>query len=332
MKFHSLLLGVSAGTLGLSGVAATQETSSQPAAAPRVVLEEVIVTAERRSESLQTTAISASVLTGADLTKLGVDIVDQLQFVSPGAVINNFGQGIDFNIRGIGKGEHNTQTMTGVITYRDAVPSFPGYFTREPYFDIAHVEILRGPQGTFAGQNSTGGAVFVTSNNPVIAGGHAGYLQGQVGNFNDFGLQGAVNLPINDTMAARIAFNGETRDSFYNITGPWTGSDGALDQGSVRLGFLWQPDDASTVLLKVDYSYLDMGAYPADPVLSANDIFDITANADMKALDRFGRATLKIDHQFSGGTTFRSVTGYQFGNTAYRADLDGTGCRDLQIP
>ena len=332
MKFHSLLLGVSAGTLGLSGVAASQQTPSESAAASRVVLEEVIVTAERRSESLQTTAISASVLSGNDLAKLGVDVVDQLQFVAPGAVINNFGQGIDFNIRGIGKGEHNTQTATGVITYRDSVPSFPGYFTREPYFDIAHVEILRGPQGTFAGQNSTGGAVFVTSNDPVIGGGHAGYLQGQVGNFNDFALQGAVNLPINDTFAARIAFNGETRDSFHDISGPWTGSDGALDQGSVRLGFLWQPDDAWSVLFKADYSYLDMGAYPADPVLSTNDMFDITANADLKALDRFGRATLKVDYRFAGGTTLRSVTGYQDGNTAYRADLDGDGCRDLQVP
>ena len=331
MKFHSLLLGVSAGTLGLSGVAASQETTAGPAAESRTVLEEVIVTAERRSESLHTTAISASVLTGADLAKLGVDVVDQLQFVAPSAVINNFGQGIDFNIRGIGKGEHNTQTTTGVITYRDSVPSFPGYFTREPYFDIAHIEILRGPQGTFAGQNSTGGAVFVTSNDPIINGGHSGYFQGQAGNYADFAIQGAVNLPINDTLAARIAFNGESRESFYNISGPWTGGDGALRSGSVRLGFLWQPDDAWSVLFKADYSYLDMGAYPADPVLSSNDIFNISANSDLKALDRFGRATLKIDRRFAGGTTLRSVTGYQDGNTGYRADLDGTSAGILKF-
>ncbi len=324
MKFHSLLLGVSAGTLGFSGVAATQETSSEPAASSKVVLEEVFVTAERRSESLQKTPISASVLTGDDLTRLGVNVVDQLQFISPSAVINNFGQGIDFNIRGIGKAEHNTQTMTGVITYRDNVATFPGYFTREPYYDIARVEILRGPQGTFVGENATGGAVFVTSNDPVIGGGHDGYLQGQVGNFNDFGLQGAVNLPINDTLAARFAFHGETRDSFYNISGPWTGGDGALDMGSARVGLSWKPNDAWSVLFKADYNYIDMGAFPADPVNSTNDIFDITANGEMRALDRFGRATLKVDYLYPNGTAFRSVTGYQDGNTEYRADLDGT--------
>jgi iron complex outermembrane recepter protein len=322
MKTYSLLLGTSAMTLGWCGVAAGQAAS--PAHAARVELEEVIVTAERRSTSLQTTAIAASVLTGEDLANRGITDVDQLQFIAPSATVNNFGQGIDFNIRGIGKGEHNTQTMTGVITYRDYVPSFPGYFTREPYFDIARVEILRGPQGTFAGQNATGGAVFVTSNDPVIGGGNSGYWQGQLGNYSDFGLQGAINLPINDRLAARVAFNGEARDSFYDIEGPWTGSDGELTQGSLRLGLLWQPNDAWSVLFKADYSYLDLGAYPSDPVQSANDLFEITANADMKAVDEFGRATLKIDYEFAGGMTFRSVSGYQDGNTAYRADLDGT--------
>jgi iron complex outermembrane receptor protein len=313
-----------------TAMSAQAQVAAQSAQAPAVKgqasgkLEEIIVTAERRSETLQTTAIAASVLTGEDLAARGVGVVDQLQFIAPSVTVNNFGQGIDFNIRGIGKGEHNSQTTTGVITYRDAVPSFPGYFTEEPYYDIARVEILRGPQGTFAGQNATGGAVFVTSADPIINGGHTGYIQGQLGNYADFGVQGGVNLPINDTLAARVAFNGETRSSFYDISGPWSGGDGALDSGSVRLGMLWKPDDAWSVLFKADYNYIDMGAYPADPVMATNDMFDISANAKMKALDRFGRAVLKVDYRFSNGMTLRSVTGYQKGNTAYMADLDGT--------
>src|SRR5512138_3636498 len=183
------------------------------------VLEEIVVTAERRRTNLQTTPIAATVMTGERLADSGVVNVDQLQFVSPGATVNNFGQGIDFNIRGIGKAEHNTQTTTGVITYRDGVATFPGYFTAEPYYDIARVEILRGPQGTFVGQNATGGAVFVTSQDPIINGGYRGYIQGQVGNYDDVGAQGALNLPVSDTFAARLAFNAERRDSFYDITG-----------------------------------------------------------------------------------------------------------------
>jgi iron complex outermembrane recepter protein len=332
MKLHSVLLSVSVGTLGWCGLAAAQATPPAPEVKPGTKLEEVIVTAERRSESLQTTAISASVLSGDELANRGVTVVDQLQFISPSVVINNFGQGIDFNIRGIGKGEHNSQTTTGVITYRDSVPSFPGYFTEEPYYDIKSVEILRGPQGTFAGQNATGGAVFVNSNDPIINGGNQGYIAAQIGNYNDLGLQTAVNLPVSDTLAARVAFNGETRASFYDISGPWQGGDGALTEGSMRLGLLWKPSEAWTVLFKADYNYIDMGAYPAGPalasnpppVLATNDLFKLSANAEQRALDKFGRAILKVDYRFDGGTTLRSVTGYQQGNTQYRADLDGT--------
>src|SRR5678816_2499774 len=102
----------------------------------------------------------------------------------PSLTVNNFGQGIDFNIRGIGKAEHNTQTTTGVITYRDGIATFPGYLQGEPYYDIGHVEILRGPQGTFVGQNATGGAVLINSRDPIVGGGYHGYVQGQAGSYN----------------------------------------------------------------------------------------------------------------------------------------------------
>jgi iron complex outermembrane receptor protein len=285
--------------------------------------EEVVVTAERRATNLQRTPIAATVLTGEDLANAGVTSVDQLQFVSPGATVNNFGQGIDFNIRGIGKAEHNSQTTTGVITYRDDVATFAGYFTAEPYYDIGRVEILRGPQGTFVGQNATGGAVFVTSQSPVINGGVHGYLQGSAGNYNYLGAQGAVNLPISDTLAARIAFNADSRDSFYDITGPYTGDDGVRTL-SGRVGLLWEPNSDLSVRFTTDLNYLDLSGYPSDPVNSPNDVFEITQNAEILALDRFMRSVLRADYEFDNGITLRSVTGYQDGNTMYRADLDGT--------
>jgi iron complex outermembrane receptor protein len=283
----------------------------------------IVVTAERRAESLQRTPIAATVMTGDDLANAGVTTVDQLQFISPGATVNNFGQGIDFNIRGIGKAEHNTQTTTGVITYRDGVATFPGYLQGEPYYDIARVEILRGPQGTFVGQNATGGAVFVTSRNPEIGGGYDGYIMGSAGTYEYLGLQGAVNLPISDSLAARVAFNADHRDSFYDITGPYTGDDG-VRTFSGRLGVLWEPTSDLSVLWKLDANYLDLSAYNADPVLATNDEFEITANAELAALDRFARTVLEVNYELAGGMTLRSVTGYQAGSTLYRADLDGS--------
>ena len=292
-------------------------------AAPPPSLEEVVVTAERRSTNLQTTGISASVLSGTDLANKGIMTVDGLQAIAPSVVIENFGQGNNFNIRGIGKGEHNTQTSTGVITYRDGVPTFPGYFQDEPYYDISNVEILRGPQGTFVGQNATGGAVFITETNPSFEGVH-GYVAGQYGNYNDAQLQGAVNLPISDTLAARLAFNSERRDSFYTYIGGYDGNHGDLKEGSFRASFLWKPLDALKVLFKTDYNYIDQGAYPADPATATNDLFHITANAHQLAIDQWVRSVLSADYSFANGTILRSITGYQNGRTSYGGDLDGT--------
>lgn len=320
------MVGVTAGwcsaAVGQTGAAASDNSSGN------TTLGEVVVTAERRRTDLQQTPIAATVLSGGDLANMGVVTVDQLMFATPGATVNNFGQGTDFDIRGIGKGEHNSQTSTGVITYRDGVATFPGYFQEEPYFDVASIEILRGPQGTFGGQNATGGAVLVTTNDPVINGGFHGYVQGQVGNYSDGGVQGAVNLPISDTFAARFAFDSEYRESFYKIAGPdggaYDGNPGNLRAGAARLSLLWQPDASFSVLLKNDYDYLNMGAYPADPYYANNDLFDIGANSPQQALDRFGRSILKINYVLPDGITLRSVSGYQKGVTDYVADLDGT--------
>ena len=131
MEYRPLLLGASALALVWSGAAAAQTAAEPaqdaPAAASAADAEEseIVVTAQRRSENLMTTAVSASVLSGTQLDNKGVANVDALQFAMPSIVVNNFGQGNDFNIRGIGKAEHNTQTTTGVITYRDGVPTFP---------------------------------------------------------------------------------------------------------------------------------------------------------------------------------------------------------------
>ncbi|MEO9132261.1 MAG: TonB-dependent receptor, partial [Sphingomonas sp.] len=240
------------------------------------------------------------------------------------------------------KAEHNTQTTTGVITYRDGVPSFPGYVQGEPYYDVANIQVLRGPQGTIVGQNATGGAVFVNTNDPIIGGGTHGYFNANYGNYNDLGAQGSINLPISDTFAARVAFFGERRDGFYNITGP-TGSpyhhgNNDLHQFAGRVSFLWKPVDGLSILSKTDIGSLNYGAYPASPqgnfpkYLSGTttpnpnyrDLFDITQNSPAAAKDKYVRSILKIDYQFAGGVKFRSVTSYQKANTMYLSDLDGT--------
>jgi iron complex outermembrane receptor protein len=125
-----LRLSLSASVLALvccgGAHAQTSANSGSSASASSGGIEEVVVTAERRSQNLMTTPITASVLTGTDLQNRGVVNVNDLQFLAPNLTVNDLGQGVDFDIRGIGKGEHNSQTPIGVVLYRDGASTFPG--------------------------------------------------------------------------------------------------------------------------------------------------------------------------------------------------------------
>lgn len=317
-----LWITTSAVALMWCGMAHAQ--TAQPADQETATLAEVVVTAERRTTNLQTTAVAASVLTGEQLQNKGVSNIETLQFSMPSVTVQNSGQGNSFNIRGIGKTENNSSVGVGVITYRDGVAVFPAYFQNEPFFDIQSLEVLRGPQGTFAGQNATGGAVFITQRNPDFNG-FGGYVTGQYGNYDDIRIHGAVNLPLGETLAARIAFNKENRDSFYDVIGtPTRGRPGVLDTASIRGSLLWQPTDQLRVLLKSDYTTHDMGGYPTSPVFSPLPLHTIATNGPYAAKDETARTVLNVSYEFANGVTLRSISGAQYGTTMIRSDADGT--------
>jgi iron complex outermembrane receptor protein len=354
-------LSLSASVLALvcCGAAHAQTTTSDTSstAASNGPIEEVVVTGERRSENLMTTPITASVLSGEDLQNRGVVNVNDLQFLAPNLTVNDLGQGIDFDIRGIGKGEHNSQTPIGVVLYRDGASTFPGYLTAEPFYDIKSVEVYRGPQGTFVGQNATGGAVFVTTNDPQLGGGYGGYVQAQYGNYNDAQIQGAVDIPISDTLAVRLSGFGEREDSFYTFTdrnpadacpgGKYVGckpgfQNPGLREAAGRASVLWQPTSALTVSFKYDALYQNFGAAPAVPYSQLlpvgapvapygvpndyhdSNLFHVRADAPEGRLDRMQRGILKIDYVFDSGIKFQSISDYNVGNTRWRTDLDLT--------
>lgn len=318
-------LWITTSAVALLWCGGTQAQEAHASDDPQVSqLGEVVVTAERRTTNLQTTAVAAAVMSGEQLQDKGVSNIETLQFSMPSVTVQNSGQGNSFNIRGIGKTENNSSVGVGVITYRDGVAVFPAYFQNEPFFDIQSVEVLRGPQGTFAGQNATGGAVFITERNPDF-GGLGGYVTAQYGNYDDVRLHGAINLPLGDTLAARLAFNSENRDSFYEVEGtPTRGEVGVLDSKSVRGSLLWTPNDRLRVLLKSDYSVLDMGGYPASPIFLPLPLHTIETNGPYAAKDETARTVLNVSYEFANGITLRSVSGAQYGTTMVRSDLDGT--------
>jgi iron complex outermembrane recepter protein len=288
-------------------------------------LQEIVVTAERRSTDLQTTAVAATVLTGEDLKKMQINTVDNLAFTSPSLTVQSSGENSVINIRGIGRSDAGAQDSSGVLIYRDGVSTTPnGLISDEPYYDIASIEVLRGPQGTFAGQNATGGAIFINEVNPTLDR-VGGFVEGQYGNYNDFRLRAAINLPLTDQLAIRLATDDENRETFFNMSGPWTGNPGNLHETNWRLSTLWQPSDSFSAVLKLDYNYINHGGSPAAPFTGVTkNIFNVASDAYLAGLEKQYRIVLLLSQEFADGITLKSISGYQEGRLSYSLDADGT--------
>ncbi len=334
--FKTLLRSTVSGCLiAVSGTAFAQTTPPQSIAVPTQPapaaaaqpgqLEEIVVSAERRNVNFQKTAIAGTVLTGEDLATKSINTVDQLQFTTPALTVQDAGPNVLLNIRGIGKSDGGIQDNSGVLIYRDGVSASPGgFFAAEPYYDLAGVEVLRGPQGTLAGENATGGALFIRENDPSLDG-ISGTAEGQYGSYNDLRFRGALNIPLTDTLALRIATNDERRDSFYSLSGPWTGSNGQLNEGDGRISLLWQPDSHLKIVLKNDYSYIDYGGLPAGPVTDGTShLFNLTSDAHLSGVEQGERTVLQVGYDFDNGFKLKSISGFQYDRTSYDVDLDGT--------
>src|SRR6202041_104608 len=162
-------------------------------------------TAEKPSTDLQLAPVPASVLTGVDLAARQINTIDNLAFTTPSLTVQSSGENAVINIRGIGKSEAGQQDSSGVLIYRDGVATTPnGLISDEPYYDIDSIEVLRGPQGTFAGQNATGGALFINEANPTLDK-FGGWIEGQLGSYDDVRVRGAINIPLSDQLAIRVA-------------------------------------------------------------------------------------------------------------------------------
>lgn len=302
-------------------------------------LQEVVVTAERRQENLQTTAISAMVLNSRDLVQKGVVTLEDLQNASPSLSITSLGLTTNFNIRGVGLNSGSPSVVPGVAVYRDGLWQSQIVDT-DTLYDIASAQVLRGPQGTFVGDNSTGGAIFIDSRNPDFDGVH-GYLELQEGNYSDTRLEGAVNLPINDAWAMRVATETENRDSFYRDIGSASkatpgpqllGHPGSLDERNFRVGLLGKPSDDLTILLKVEDNNKSTGGYAYRPVpgteyapYASPNPFTLDYDTATQN-DEFGlRPSLRIDWNIDGsGIDLRSITGDQYLRVHNIYDTDAT--------
>jgi iron complex outermembrane recepter protein len=310
------LLAVAISQILLGGLAMAEES------APSDALEEVVVTAQRRVEDLQLVPISAVVLTGDMLDAKGVDGIYQLQYAVPSLTMADYGSANVLNIRGIGRSAVDIELPSGVVLYRDGVPTFPGYFQNEPYFDIGAIEVLRGPQGTFVGKSAAGGAIFISTASPEL-GKFGGKVEGEVGNFQQFAGTMVLNVPVDDTMAMRFAYRHLERDQVMvdSLAGPYTGRPGRPRLDSFRMGALWKPNEKLDENFRLDLSDLDFGGNLTSSY--GYPLYDLVQNVDFYYRDRSVRAVNNLKYTFDGDLVLSSVTGYQRTHTINNFDRNG---------
>jgi len=326
------------------GTAAASATVAAPAPGPGPgpggssddALTEVVVTAERTTENLQKVPIAASVQTGAELEIHNIKDVSGLQFDTPGLSVTTGSANITFvNIRGVGYSANGPALSAGVANYRDGLFVSQAPFLIDPYYDVQQVEVLRGPQGTLSGQNSTGGAILVSSRNPSLEKTDA-YLTVQYGSYQDKQVEGAANMPIGDHYAARVAFNVEGRDSFFTNEGggnvATVSHPGNLLRENIRISLLAEPFESVEALLKLEHNLQNSDGQPMKPIPGsywspyspANPYtinYNILAGQNDVTTDR---ANLQVTWHFSPKFDFRSQTGYQSSQMQIADDEDAT--------
>src|SRR6056297_122716 len=253
----------------LSTVIASGAVSLLPMAAhAQLVLEEVVVTARRRMETLQDTPIAVSAFSGENLQELGIRNIADLRKVVPNVDMNEgngtSGSGNIF-IRGVGARNTGVNFDSGVGIYVDGV-----YVSRADgavldNVDVQSVQVLRGPQGTLFGKNTTGGAIIYTTNKPIDE--FEGHAEVRLGNFNQLDGQFTVNVPlIDNTLMSRFSVYATTRDGFVEsvsngVPGILDGEEYSdTDRRGAQAQLRWLPSNDLTLDLNYNYSKTDQAA------------------------------------------------------------------------
>ena len=264
--------------------AAVAATIAIPASA-QSVLEEVVVVAQKREQNVQDVPIAITAFTGEQMNALGVSESFDIAAFSPGVHIsgNLAGQNTQFSIRGVTQNDFND-----IIEAPNAVYLDEGYIAVAQaqtfaVFDIDRVEILKGPQGTLFGRNATGGLVHFISNAPSFEE-TTGYLDVEFGQFDTANnarrdvVEGAMGGPVNDQLAARLAFRSSKQDGYlknlYSIDdqltflglqnpGPGAGADlGDDDTFAARLRLAYQASDRLQIDLSINYAESEVATGP----------------------------------------------------------------------
>jgi iron complex outermembrane receptor protein len=305
-------------------------------------LEEVIVTAEKREENLQKTPLTVTAVTGDELQRAGVTDAQRLTDIVPGLEVGNLGSTTTFTIRGV---TSNTDPNLG-----DSPTAFhiDGIYQGRPaaasglFYDVNRIEVLRGPQGTLYGKDSTAGTINLITNKPDFHG-TDGAVQMEFASYDLYRAFGVVNVPVNNDFAFRIALQTERHKGYLA-----TGYDDADDIAG-RVHLLWRPSQTFSALFTQDYFHqggVGAGQVPIaelgpsqDPGVPwggdywHKDPWSLVLPLSQQGLNEYGftpksnnvsnQTSLQLDWDL-GGAQLTSITAYHHLHLDATAYLNGT--------
>jgi len=330
-KINSCAL-VASGLLGLlmTPLSAAKNTDNNKTDEQEdTVFREIIVTAEKRNESLQDLSQAVTALFGEDLDAKNIISFVDLSSIAPGVTITkNEGFKSVIAIRGIGNEANQNAIANPSVSYHlDGVYIASPFAIQTDFLDLERIEILRGPQGTLFGQNSTGGAVNVITSTPTMDD-VFGSADFSYGTYNAIRARASVNVPLGDNTAIRASISKNSHDGYSkNIVLNQELDD--ADNLAARVKLLWQPSD--TFSLNLTGQYFDAKANGA----AQKSILDDTPGARNLAQDSLGKFTLQssvysaIAEWELSSVTVKSLTSYQKDDVLIERDNDRTDLASL---
>lgn len=349
---RSLILGTTALLLeGLlpNHVLAADATTQADRSVDDSVLQEVVVTAEKRAEGLQNIPIAITAISGNTLEKASIKDVSDLVQVAPSLQFGTRSTNIFIALRGIGQAGQDIGSQSGVTVALDGVPLLDHFMMNAAFLDIDRVEVLRGPQGTIAGRNATGGAININSQAPTHA--TEGDLAITGGDYSRYGVKGDLNAALSDEAQTRLSVLMDHADGWMKNGYLGTRNDDT-NITQVRGQLLLEPSDTLTVRALAEYTRdrsspdfaIILGrADPNRPTLPEtagypyprNDIQNLTFYQDQpneRNLES-SRAVLTGTLQLGGGATLTSTTGFIKHDIALtRIDVDDTPYNSSWFP
>ena len=305
-------LGLTASNLAVHSVGAAERT-----------IEEVLVTAEKRSESLQDLSQAVTALTSKDIDNKNVTSFVDLSAIAPGVTVaKNEGFKTIISIRGVGNEANQNATANPSVSYHmDGIYIASPYALQTDFIDIERIEILRGPQGTLFGQNSTGGAINVISARPDFEA-FSGKADFTVGTDSLIKARGTVNVPITDSLAMRTSVGLIQQDGYtqnvYN--GPSVSDPTKILKGedlddtdnlSVRTDWLYEPTEALSLRFIGQYFTGDSNGAGIkgidDPTPGARKLSQDTQSSYELESEVYG---LIVEYD-AGFATIKSLSSYQ---------------------